>query len=61
MVDTETYLTDKCPTCGKFCSRHTITNGWYDLEDRNNDSSPTILFCSKTCADHFHQSQTIDP
>lgn len=42
----ETY---RCAYCGKFIARD--TDGFFDREDRDDESSPVLVFCNESHAD----------
>lgn len=47
--DRENY---RCAHCGKFIAHD--TDGFFDREDRESDSSPVLVFCDERHADAYH-------
>ena len=47
--DRETY---RCSHCGKFIAHE--TDGFFDRENREDESSSVLVFCNESHADRYH-------
>lgn len=47
----------RCPHCGRFISHD--TNGFFDRENRDDETSAVLVFCSEEHANRYHDRKCV--